>query len=97
MFVKVYVSPEEKAQIETDAQKNGASSTSKYLKRKAFSDSYNRAAIVELIGYIVRLGEAESINPDVSEQLWKIAQDILDGASIEDCRRRIAEVCQLES
>lgn len=97
MFVKVYVSPEEKAQIERDAQKNGASSTSKYLKGKAFADSYNRAAIVELIGCIVRLGEADSISSNVSNQLWKIAQDVLDGAPIEDCRKRITEVCQLES
>lgn len=97
MFVKVYVSPEEKAQIKKDAEKSGASSTSKYLKSKAFAEVYNRAAIVELIGYIVKMGMAEAISSSTAEQLWQIAQAILDGASIEECRASIAEVCQLES
>lgn len=97
MFVKVYVSPEEKAQIERDARRSGAASTSKYLRRRVFADSHQRAAIVELIGHIVRLGEADTISSNTSKQLWKIAQDILDGAPIEESRERIAEVCHVES
>lgn len=97
MFIKVYVSPEEKSQIEKSAKHDGATSVSKYLKAKAFAEEHHRATLVELISCMIKLIEAETVSPGVSDELFEIAQEVLNGQSILKCREAIAEVCRRES
>lgn len=96
MFIKVYVSPEEKAHIQAKAKITGAKSASQYLKKKALADSQCDAAITELIHYLIQLGKAQPISPTTTRELWQIAQAVLDGLPTDEATKLIAEVCQRE-
>ena len=92
MIIKVYCSKEDKETI----QKNAAAvqlNSSKYLRLKGLSNLYERAAFVELISCMVRLLDADTVQGSVRDDLFKVAQDILDGGSINEARARIVEVC----
>ncbi|PZO20393.1 MAG: hypothetical protein DCF25_06720 [Leptolyngbya foveolarum] len=95
MIIKVYCSESEKSQIEKKALAAGFS-TSKYLKRQAFADLHSRAMFVEMVSNMVGLIETDRLSPSVGDRLFKIAQDVLDGASLEDGRERVAQVCKFE-
>jgi rubrerythrin len=97
MFIKVYCSDSEKKQIEKSASDAGFSSVSKYLREKAFAEEHHRATLVELISHMVRLVEAESLPAEISDELFGIAQDVLDGQPISKSREKIAEVCSFET
>lgn len=96
MVVKVYCSESEKNQIEKRAKAAGCS-VSKYLKKQAFADIHSKAVFVELVSCMVSLVETDRLSPSVSDRLFEIAQDVLDGASLEDGRERIAQVCKFEN
>lgn len=95
MEISVYCSESEKNQIEKKAQAAGYS-ISKYLKRQAFADLHSRAMFVELISCMVSLIERDRLSPSVSNRLFEIAQDVLNGASLGDSRERMAELCKFE-
>lgn len=97
MFIKLYCSESEKSQIEKDAKNAGYSSTSKYLRNRAFADDHGRATLVELLACMVKLVEAEDVDQRISDELFSIAQAVLDGQSISKSREKIAEVCSFES
>lgn len=96
MEISVYCSESEKNQIDSKAKAAGCSA-SKYLKRQAFVDIHSRAMFVELVSCMVSLVEADRPSSSVSDRLFEIAQDVLDGASLEDGRERIAQVCKFEN
>lgn len=95
MFIKVYISKEEKEQIEKSAKASGASSLSGYIKAKAFADDHQRATLVECVSCMIRLVEANEVSASVSENLLAVAQKILDGQPIPESRAKIAEICSL--
>jgi rubrerythrin len=97
MFIKVYCSDSEKKQIEKSASDAGFTSVSKYLREKAFAEEHHRATLVELISHMVKLVEAELLPPEMSDKLFAIAQDVLDGKPISKSREKIAEVCSFET
>lgn len=96
MVIKVYCSESEKRQIEKRA-KAARCSASKYLKKQALSDVHSRAMFVELVSCMVSLIETDRRSPSVSDRLFEIAQDVLDGASLEDSRERLSQVCKFEN
>lgn len=96
MVISVYCSESEKNQIEKKAKAAGCS-ISKYLKKQAFADLHSRAMFVELVSNMVSLIETDRLSPSVSDRLFEIAQDVLDGASLEDGRERVAQVCKFEN
>ena len=96
MTIKVYCSPSEKIQIEKKAAANGCS-VSKYLKKQALADVHSRAMFVELVSCMVSLIETDRLLPSVSDRLFEIAQDVLDGAPLEESRERLAQVCKFEN
>lgn len=95
MIIKVYCSQSEKQSIENKAVKAGYRSTSKYIKDKAFADNHSKATFVELISCMARLAEAGKLPSTVGEDLFEIAQAVLDGQSVQEGRARIVEVCSL--
>jgi len=97
MFIKTYCSPSEKKKIESEAVNAGYSSTSAYLKDKAFSDNINKATLVELVSCMVKLIEAKELPTTTKDDLFEIAQAVLDGQSVSEGRKRISEVCSLAS
>ena len=97
MFIKLYCSEDEKAQIERNAKDAGYGSTSKYLKSRAFAEEHQRATVVELISCMIKLVEAKEVNANIPDELFEVAQEVLNGQSILKCRERIAEVCERES
>lgn len=96
MEISVYCSESEKNQIEKRAKAAGCS-ISKYLKKQALADTHSRAMFVELVSCMVSLIETDRLSSLVGDRLFEIAQDILDGASLEDCQERIAQVCKFEN
>ena len=96
MIVKVYCSESEKIQIEKRAKAAGCSA-SKYLKKQALADIHSRAMFVELVSCMVSLVETNRLLPSISDRLFEIAQDVLDGASLEDSRERISQICKFEN
>lgn len=96
MFIKVYCSKSEKNQIEKKAKAAGCS-TSKYLKNQAFADIYSRAMFVELVSCMVSLIETDRLAPTVSDRLFEIAQDVLNGESLEESREHMSKVCKFEN
>lgn len=95
MIIKVYCSQSEKQEIEKGALEAGYSSTSRYLKDKAFADYHSRAMFVELVSCMVRLAETDKLPSTIRDDLFEIAQAVLDGQSVEESRALIAEVCSL--
>lgn len=96
MVVKVYCSESEKNQIAKKAKAAGCS-TSQYLKKQAFADIHSRAMFVELVSCMVALIETDRLSPSVSDRLFEIAQDVLDGASLDDSRERLSQVCKFDN
>ena len=96
MTIKVYCSQSEKIQIGKKAAASGCS-VSKYLKKQALADIHNRAMFVELVSCMVSLIETNRLSPSTGDRLFEIAQDVLDGASLEESRERLAQVCKFEN
>jgi len=96
MVIKVYCSESEKNQIEKNAKAAGCS-VSKYLKKQAFTDIHSRAMFVELISCMVSLIETDRLSSSVGDRLFEIAQDVLDGAPLNDSRERLSQVCKFDN
>ena len=92
MIIKVYCSEEDKETIQKNAEAVQLNS-SKYLRLKGLSNLYERAAFVELISCMVRLLDTDTIQNSVRDDLLRVAQNILEGGSINEARARIVEVC----
>ena len=95
--IKVYCNADEKKRIMEIATASGQKA-SKYLLqeglRKGLGDLPVRAMLTELIGYMVRLLDAGTLADTVQEDLFGIAQNVLEGGSIDVARAQIAEVCR---